>query len=404
MPEPAKGTRVKITTLLAGSIFLSGAAFAAMTPYRAIVGVETLGLSNAAFGLVMALNGIAGALIAVVFGWLSDRVEDRRVLLLVAAILGAVGLGLVWGLRTPLAFVAAFCLLVPFGNATFSQSFAYARAILDRDRPGQAQLTLSYLRTTFTLAWIVMPPLAGWIAAGSTAYGAFGLGAVAQISCVLFVAFLWSRADAKIGVSKKDPDAAAKAPHAATIATSYRWGIVGVTLGLVALQLNMVVLPLVILQDLGGSLADVGVNSAIAAAIEVPAMIAWGYVALRLRKEVVLSIACAIFAVYFLGIATATSVLQVMLLQGIAAVAIAALLSINISYLQDAIKGRVGLSTSLVDISRVFAVLAASGIFALNAGEDFAPLLVVAAAASALAAILLLFAGKLSRMNGEAVR
>lgn len=401
MPDLARGTRLKITTLLAGSIFLSGAAFAAMTPYRAIVGVETLGLSNAMFGLVMGLNGIAGALIAVIFGWLSDRVEDRRVLLLLAAILGAVGLGLVWWLRSPLAFVAAFCLLVPFGNATFSQSFAYARAILDRDRPGKAQLTLSYLRTTFTLAWIVMPPVAGWIAAGTTAYGAFGLGAAAQIGCVLFVALLWSRADAKIGFSKKGQDGTAAVRQTARIDVSYRWGIVGVTLGLIALQLNMVVLPLVILQDLGGSLADVGINSAIAAAIEVPAMIAWGYVALRLRKEVVLAIACAIFAVYFGLVAVATSVEQVMLLQGIAAVAIAAILSINISYLQDAIKGRVGLSTSLVDISRVAAVLIASGIFALNVGEHFAPLFVIAAASSAVAASLLLFAGRLSKMNGE---
>ena len=394
---------MKITTLLAGSIFLSGAAFAAMTPYRAIVGVETLGLSNATFGLVMALNGIAGALIAVVFGWLSDRVEDRRVILVVAAILGAAGISLVWGLRTPLAFVVAFCLLVPFGNATFSQSFAYARAIHDRDRPGKAQLTLSYLRMTFTLAWIVMPPVAGWIAARSTAYGAFGLGAAAHIGCILFMALLWSKADAKIGFSEKGLNAPAKAPQAATISVSYRWGIVGVILGLVAVQLNMMVLPLVILKDLGGSLADVGVNSAIAAAIEVPAMIGWGYVALRLRKEVVLSIACAVFAVYFLGVATATSVLQVMLLQGIAAVAIAALLSINISYLQDAIKGRVGLSTSLVDISRVVSVLVASGIFALNVAEDFAPLLMVASAASALAAILLLFAGRLSKASDDAV-
>lgn len=149
----------------------------------------------------------------------------------------------------------------------------------------------------------------------------------------------------------------------------------------------MVVPSLVILWDLGGRLADVRVNSA----IEVPAMIAGGYVALRQRKEVVLSIACA---AYFLGVATATSVLQVMLLKGIAAVAIAALLSIDISYLRDAIKGRVGPSTSHIDMSRVGAVLAASGIFALNVEEDFAPPLVVADASSALAAILLLRAGR----------
>lgn len=54
-------TNPRITGLLATNIFLSGAAFATMNPYRAIVGVETLGLSNAAFGLIMALNALGGS-------------------------------------------------------------------------------------------------------------------------------------------------------------------------------------------------------------------------------------------------------------------------------------------------------------------------------------------------------
>ena len=61
-------TNPRITGLLATNIFLSGAAFAAMNPYRAIVGVETLGLSNAAFGLIMALNALGGSAIAVLLG------------------------------------------------------------------------------------------------------------------------------------------------------------------------------------------------------------------------------------------------------------------------------------------------------------------------------------------------
>lgn len=67
-------TNPRITSLLATNIFLSGAAFAAMNPYRAIVGVETLGLSNAAFGLIMALNALGGSAITVLLGWLSDKV------------------------------------------------------------------------------------------------------------------------------------------------------------------------------------------------------------------------------------------------------------------------------------------------------------------------------------------
>ena len=59
--------------------------------------------------------------------------------------------------------------------------------------------------------------------------------------------------------------------------------------------------------------------------------------------------------------------------------AISAVISINISYLQEVIPGRVGLSTSLVDVLNVFAILGAAAIFALNPWENYAPLMAVAA-------------------------
>ena len=163
-----------------------------MTPYRAIVGVETLGLSNAAFGLVMALNALGGSAIAVLLGWLSDRVADRRILVLLCDMGGALGFVLVWALRTPVGFATAFCLLVPFGNALFSQSFSYSRVFFDREWPERSQLVMSYLRSIFTVAWIVIPPLAGWIAAQTSAYGVFAISAAAHLGCTLAIALLWT--------------------------------------------------------------------------------------------------------------------------------------------------------------------------------------------------------------------
>ena len=388
-----------VTGLLATNIFLSGAAFAAMTPYRAIVGVDELGLSNAAFGTVMALTAVGSACASVALGWLSDKVADRRILIFLCAVMGVVAFGLIWAVQTPFVFVLAFCLLVPFGNALFSQSFSYSRAFYNRTHSERAEFILSVLRSMFTLAWIVVPPVAGLIAARWSAYSVFAFSAVAHVGCTLVIGLLWLQPTAKIGVAATDPDEPAVAPPRIRIAAPYRFGIAGVTLAMAAVQLNMVLLPLVILRDLNGSLTQVGINASIAAAIEVPAMIGWGYLAMRVRKDVILAAASAIFAVYFGLMLFVGSFLQVVLLQAFAAVAIAALLSISISYLQEAIPSRVGLSTSLVDLSRVVSVWVAAAVFSLNSGATYTPFMAVAALLSLAGAGLMLLAGRSRRRD-----
>jgi MFS transporter, SET family, sugar efflux transporter len=388
-----------VTGLLAANIFLSGAAFAAMTPYRAIVGVDSLGLSNAAFGTVMALTAVGSAFASVALGWLSDKAADRRILILLCAAMGVVAFGLIWAIQTPFVFILAFCLLVPFGNALFSQSFSYSRAFYNRTHSDRAEFILSVLRSMFTLAWIIVPPLAGWIAARWSAYSVFAFSAVAHVGCTLVIGVLWLQPNAKVGTPAPDPDKPAVAPPSIRIPAPYRFGIVGVTCAMAAVQLNMVLLPLVILRDLNGSLAQVGINASIAAAIEVPAMIGWGYLAMRVRKDVILAIASAIFAVYFGLMVLVGSFLQVVLLQAIAAIAIAALLSINISYLQEAIPSRVGLSTSLVDLSRVVSVWIAAAVFSLNTSTTYAPFMAVAACLSLGGTALMLLAGRSRRLD-----
>jgi hypothetical protein len=93
----------------------------------------------------------------------------------------------------------------------------------------------------------------------------------------------------------------------------------------------------------------------------------------------------------------AGSFLQVVLLQAIAAVA--ALLSINISYLQEAIPFRVGLSTSLVDLSRVVSVWIAAAVFSLNGSTTYTSFMAVAACLSLGGTVLMLLAGRSRRLH-----
>jgi MFS transporter, SET family, sugar efflux transporter len=308
-------------------------------------------------------------------------------------VMGVVAFGMIWAIQTPLVYIAAFCLLVPFGNALFSQSFSYSRAYYDRERPQRAELILSWLRSMFTLAWIIVPPLAGWIAAKGSAYSVFAFSAVAHVGCTLAVGVLWVQPGARIGASAaRGPDQPAEKLPPVQVSTTHKFGVVGVTLSLAALQLNVVLLPLVILRDLGGSLTQVGIAASLAAAIEMPVMIAWGYLAQRVRKDLILAVASATFAVYFGLMVFVDSFVQVLVLQGIAAVAISALLSMNISYLQGVIPGRVGLSTSLVDVTRVVSVWVAAAVFSLNTGATYAGLMGVAATLSLCGAAMMLVA------------
>jgi len=93
-------------------------------------------------------------------------------------------------------------------------------------------------------------------------------------------------------------------------------------------------------------------------------------------------------------ISRATTVPEMLWLQLLNGPAHAALLTMPISYLQDAIKGRVGLSTSLLDVSNVVASLATAAVFGAPTAsvQNYPQLLVVAAGLSVGGAVALLVA------------
>ena len=89
-----------VTTMLGASMFCSGVTFACTLPYAAIVGIEALGLSSGQYGLLIAIGSIVGAFVSVALGYPPDRLHDRRVLVLLAAVAGMAGYGLIYAVRT----------------------------------------------------------------------------------------------------------------------------------------------------------------------------------------------------------------------------------------------------------------------------------------------------------------
>ena len=220
------------TSLQAATVFLAGVAFAAITPFRSIVGIDTLGLSNNSFALVMAFSAAGSAFASVVLGWLSDRLADRRMLVLICAAMGIVANGVLLLIQTPLAFMTAFCVLIPFGSALFSQSFSYSRAFFDLNQPDRSEFIMSLLRSGFTLAWIVVPPAAGLLAANFTPFSVFGFAMAAHAIATICVGLLWTRPETNVGARERKTSNKA-APL--TIARTHIAGMPAVVLAQVAI-------------------------------------------------------------------------------------------------------------------------------------------------------------------------
>jgi predicted MFS family arabinose efflux permease len=390
--------RLPVTALIASSLFFTGVTYASTLNYGAIVGIDTLGIPNGLYSMLLMASALVGAAASVILGYVSDKLPDRRLLVILCALLGALGFGLIFALRSQLAFIVATCVIMPFGGALFSQSFSFARAYNDIHNPARAEFLTSMLRTIFSVAWVIVPPVVGWYAAATTVFNTYGVAALGYLACAAIFVVLLRNPGAKVGLAARhagQPPVLAKA----RIEPAILGGIVGVTLIFTAIQIRTVTIPLLITSTLKGSFADLGIFAGLAAALELPFMVAWGYALRWLSKHTIIICGALLYAAYLVLISRAGSVSEIMWLQLLNGPATAALLTIPISYLQDAIRGRVGLSTSLLDVTHVVAALVSASLFGVLTGtlQDYPQLMVVAAGMAAAGAAILFAAHRAFR-------
>ena len=382
-----------ITGLIATGLFFTGITFASTLNYGAIVGIDTLGIHSSTYAILLMVSSLVGATASVAMGWLSDRIPDRRILVIVCALCGALAFGLIFLFRTQLVFFIAIGVILPFGFATFSQSFSFARTFHDQRFPERSEFLNSILRTIFAVAWAVVPPFIGWLAATTSVFNVYGVASAAYLGVAVIYGIMLRIPDAKIGARPRkagEAPAPAEKPRVEPVILA---GMLGCTLVTLATYVNNLAAPLLITTTLKGSFGDLGVWAGLAAALELPFMVLWGYSLRWLKKHTIIVFAGLLYAVYLLLLSRAGSITEVLWLQLINGPATAALMSIPISYMQDAIRGRVGLSTSLLDVIGVVSALASAALFgALTVAGPNYPLLFVVAGGIAAAGAAVLFA------------
>lgn len=363
MTETTRQPRVPMTALISASLLSIGVGYASTAPYDAIVAVEALKISHGDFALILTIASIIGVVASVALGWLSDRIGDRRLLMLVTALLGAAGMAVMYVLRSPQAFVIAYCIILPFGNAAFGQTFAYARVYYDHRQPKDAEFRITVLRSIYAASWVMVPPIAGWIAAVYQVFDVYLLAAVAYLGCGAITLLMLSDPATRVIATPPNPSTDGKGG----IALPMLIGIGGVLLINVAIRLSGTATPLAMVSNFGGTIGDVGIAAGIGAFLEIPLMLAWGFAGRRFRKHTLIAAGALIYAIYQVLLSQAGGVTEVFWLQVPRSVAIAVLMSVPISYMQEAIRGRVGLSTSLLDVTVVASGMLSAALFGLFA-------------------------------------
>lgn len=391
--------RLPVTALLGTSMFFSGVTYAATMPYASLVGVDALGMSAGFFAMVMSAGAIVGTFVSLGLGYLSDKLRDRRILVLITALAGILAHGLIYAAPSQISFAIAMGLIMPLAGACYGQTFGYLRVYYLKQRPDRADFMVTALRTVFTLAWIVVPPLAGWVAAEFSIFNVYLASALSYAAMAGIFALLMT-----------DPSTAVQMPapvraEGASLLSVFQLqpgilaGLGGLVVMVGATRILTLTVSLFIVTDLGGSVTDVGFYAGITAAVEAPCMLLLAWLTTRLSKETILAGAGLVMAL-FIGLTSLltnmTALYWLLLLNGLGT---AALMSVNIPYIQDAIKGRIGLSTSLMDLVAIAAnLLGAAGFGILASGGNYRLALAVAAGLSVAGAAIMAL-GNLERLG-----
>ena len=185
-------------------------------------------------------------------------------------------------------YLVAFAVILPFGGALFSQPLAFSRANDDRAAPERVVMMTATLRTTFSADRVVVVPVAGWIAGARSVFDVFTFAAIGHLGCAAVSAFLRLRPDTRVPPAPRPREAGPRRSVWKLIGRRKLVGLAGVLSIRTAIMLRLTLLPLAMINDYHGGYGDVGLTAALAAGLEVPLMLAWGYLAGRVSREKVI--------------------------------------------------------------------------------------------------------------------
>jgi SET family sugar efflux transporter-like MFS transporter len=345
-------------------------------------------------GLFFAGRGVVSIALNLGAGSMSDRLPDRRLLVVIAGIGGAIGGVCFAVLRDYVAVLLCGVVFFSIGALSFSQLFAYANEFAHaRGRP--VTVFTSLLRAVFSASWVVGPP-AGFFLLTRYGFGPLYLA----VGCLSFLtaALGWGLRPLPVASRAMQAPPGNRprrryAPSAAFSALPARtWLLLGAVIALgVVNQMYAIDVPLYVTRALHLDAQLVGWMAGLGAALEIPIMIVAARLADRFGK-LRLVVASAVGAtVFFCLLPLARSAVPLLALQALNAAWTAIALSIPLVMVQDEASSGAGTASAVYGSAFMFAgVLAGAITGVVAAAIGFGNVFWVCVALATVAASLLL--------------
>ncbi|MBB3949127.1 MFS transporter [Aureimonas jatrophae] len=333
------------------AIFFFGFSGAATAPYQSVVGIRELGLANGVYAALILLSAAVNVVVSVAVGMLADRLGRTRSLMIATSAFGVVGAALIYLVPSQASFVVSGLVFSPVYGAVNGLLFATVRVATDRLDGDAAGAVNSTVRAALSLSWVLVPGLTALALTGrASMLPAYLISALAALVLLLVIVVMLPReargAAREIGAAVPDRSALSS-----ILSAGVALRMIALALVCSALHVNGAVLPLIVTGAAEGTVADIGIVVGIVAALEVVFIFVWTRIQRRINSVRALVAGTVLYAIYLalLGLSTAPwHVYALTLLSGFAA---AALISIPITYLQDLMRGRPGLGSSLISVN-----------------------------------------------------
>ncbi|UBV43812.1 sugar efflux transporter [Deinococcus taeanensis] len=328
---------------LALCVFLLGFGLSLAMPYMALYAVNRAGMSPLQLGVFLSTNAISAVIVATLLARWSDRLPNRKPIVLVTMTAGAAAYTLISVTPHFPGLLVIGALLLSLGSAAFPQVFSFARASL-QDLPSDlADRAMTVLRAVFSLSWVVGPGL-GAVILGGGHYHAVFLSAAAcfVLAAVPLLRVPGRRPQATRGVTPDLPDTPRRTARRAIALAALAFVLYGMSL-----QMGMSMFPLFITETLRGTSGEVGFLVGLCALLEIPVML----ILVTWRRlpgvPVLMAAAMGLFVAHFVLIALAHTLPLLIAAQVIRAVVLAISAGLGMTYFQTLMPGRFSAATTL---------------------------------------------------------
>lgn len=320
--------------------FFVGIAGAFTMPTMSLFISEEVGARPFLIGAFFMVMTISGVLVSQVIGWWSDQGVDRKRLILICNMMGAVGFIIFAFNRNYWVLLVTSAVLISATSASIPQVFALAREILDRStRPSETFSSL--LRAQISLGWVIGPPIAFIIATSAGFTQLFLLAASMFIILCLVTYFTLPQMDPTPKHTQFDPsDSIWRDKNIILLALSFVFMYCSNNMYIISM-------PLYITHDMQLDSSVAGIMMGTAAFIEIPIMLLSGRYALKFGKKKLITAAILAGSLFYVGIILNSSFIGFVLLQLLNGVFIGVTAALGISYFQDLKPKKMGQITTL---------------------------------------------------------